>query len=475
MSACTCTVRDTARRRAGRVFFCAALALLGSGAAAAVSKPADFAYGRSLQLDGAAPVYALSLPPELYAHLLRADAGDLRVFNAAGEPVPHRLLRPAAAQAVPAPWQRLPLFAMPGDSPQALDALRIRVETTTTSSSLALQTAPSRAPLRDYLLDARALTAPLTALQLQWPAEAAEFNGRVDVEVSEDLRDWRRIVDAAPLLNLHQGEASLRETRIHCAPTRARYWRLHWHDGAWPVPLSAAQVQPAPGTVEVLRNLAQYPGQAVLGLPGVYDFDLTAQRPVDRLNLVWPQANTAVHASLYSRASPETVWQRVVSGDFYRLRSRVDAAAGEIANRDLPIEVNRDRYWQLRLSTAPGADSESAAQIVGAAAPRLQIAWLADDLQFIARGAAPFTLAYGSARIPAAPVADAAFAAVLAAAPQAVGTARVGRETALGGTAVLQPPAPPRQWATPLLWAVLLAGVAVLAGLVYRTARAAQT
>ena len=54
----------------------------------------DFAYGLPIEIADEAAIYGLELPEVVYTHVTKANLGDLRVFNAAGEVVPHSLQRP---------------------------------------------------------------------------------------------------------------------------------------------------------------------------------------------------------------------------------------------------------------------------------------------------------------------------------------------------------------------------------------------
>jgi hypothetical protein len=47
-----------------------------------------FAYGIRLNVPAGTAVAAASLPRQVYESATRSDLGDMRVFNAAGEPVP---------------------------------------------------------------------------------------------------------------------------------------------------------------------------------------------------------------------------------------------------------------------------------------------------------------------------------------------------------------------------------------------------
>ena len=57
--------------------------------------PGEFAYHRALALETDAPVFGIGLNREIYRSVTRADLGDIRVFNGAGEVVPH-IIEPSA-------------------------------------------------------------------------------------------------------------------------------------------------------------------------------------------------------------------------------------------------------------------------------------------------------------------------------------------------------------------------------------------
>ena len=63
--------------------------LAGTGAAYAAERPSDFAYGVPLEADGKEALYEVVLPASAYRGVVRADLADVRVFNGAGEVVPH--------------------------------------------------------------------------------------------------------------------------------------------------------------------------------------------------------------------------------------------------------------------------------------------------------------------------------------------------------------------------------------------------
>ena len=75
----------------------------------------DFAYGIKIDVPAGSAVAAASLPEQVYKNAFRRDLGDVRVFNAEGEPVPH-LIRYAQTQSAEAPWRSLVFFPLPQEA-----------------------------------------------------------------------------------------------------------------------------------------------------------------------------------------------------------------------------------------------------------------------------------------------------------------------------------------------------------------------
>jgi len=72
----------------------------GAGPAHAILAPQDFAYGYPIVSSSEASAYRIALPLAIYQGTVRADFGDLAVFNARGEVVPF-FIRPIPAEGQP--------------------------------------------------------------------------------------------------------------------------------------------------------------------------------------------------------------------------------------------------------------------------------------------------------------------------------------------------------------------------------------
>lgn len=430
------------------------LAVTVSGSALAADlKPTDFAYGLLVETSGDDAAYRVPLPVAVYQTAVRPDLGDLRVFNSQGEVVPYALERPdagsSAGQAVP-----LPLFHLKDTSAAALDAVRITVESG--KSAVNVQTPGSTAESAasvSYLLDARSMNVPVAGLILQWPDDAADFAGRMQVEAGDTLGQWRRIASAAPVANLHAQGEHLVERRLEVTPTQAKFWRLSWVGAEAPFGLSGVLAEPARERLEAARANLMVPGKLVSGQGREYEFDLGASPPIDRVNLELPELNTTIAVDLLSRADPKAPWRSVVRAGLYRLKS----AGTELRNGPIHIAPDSDRYWLARVDARSGG--------IGNGVPRLSVGWVAQNVVFLARGSSPYLIAYGSATVAPADMS-------LASLPKAVqiGNATAAAPTLLGGRERLRATTSV-PWRNGLLWAVLVLAAGILAAMVVRLSK----
>jgi len=423
-------------------------------ATATLSTPKDFAYRMEVTGTGETAAYRVTVPLAVYQKIVHPDLADLRVFNGNGEQVPFAIERPVAGTAAGAATA-LSLFPLKDDSDATLDAIRVTIESG--KGSINVQTgnqAQQSDRIGRYLVDGRALDVPVSALRLEWPQDAPDFAGRVNVEESDSLTDWRRVRSAAPIANLHSTADRLVEQRIEFPPTKARFWRLSWAGTAAPFTLTSVFGEPARQSVDALHASMNVAATAARSVPGEFQYDLGATVPVDRLNLELPDLNTVVDVELLSRDRPQDAWRAVRHGGFYRLKSEGE----ELRNGPVSVLPNSARYWMVR--TDPGQGG------LGKTAPRLVVEWVPHEVVFIARGSPPFYVAYGSG------VAQSA-AGSLDMLPKnvAIATAALSAPEASGGDSLLLAPAAPFPWKTPLLWLVLTVGAGVLGWMAYRLSK----
>ena len=427
---------------------------LAGAASPSGSSPQDFAYRMKVVGTGDAAAYRVALPLAVYQKITRPDLADLRVFNGSGEQVPFAIERPAAGTVSNAATA-LPLFPLKDDSGATLDAIRVTIESG--RGAINVQTgdrSPPSGRIDSYLVDGRLLDLPVAALRLEWPQDAADFAGRVRVEASDSLNDWRLVNGAAPIANLHSDAQRLVEQRVEFPPTKARFWRLSWSGAAAPFVLTAVLGEPAKQNVDAQHTSLSLAAVPTRNAPGEFEYDLGSSVPVDRVNLELPEINTVVDVELLSRARAGHGWHTVRRSGFYRLKGEAE----ELCNGPVAVPPDTDRHWLLRTDPKRGG--------LGTSAPRLVVEWVPHEVVFVARGAGPFYVAYGSATAEGAAVS-------LAVLPKnvAIVAASLSAPESAGGDSRLQPPPAPFPGKTLLLWAILIAGTGLLAWMALRLSK----
>ncbi len=357
-------------------------------AAAAAERPQDFAYGIALAVDGRAAFYQVEVPRAVYEGVARADLGDVRVFNAADEVVPHALRpRPAPAKSVPAPVGAA-LFPLRTDAPAGVEGLDLRIARSGARTTVDLRTRDGKPAggtrLVGYVADASAIDGPVRAAVLALPAKADDLMARVTLEASDDLKQWTTLAAGAAVLRLAAGGERLEQLRIEFPARKVKYLRLTWPGRAAPLELAGLAVEPGETVVEAPRQWHDVPGIAVKDGAGEFEFDLGGQLPVDRLRLGLPQPNTVAVIEILARARPADPWRHVTGATVYRL----DRDGEELKSPDIAIGGAADRHWLVKVDPRGGG--------IGSGQPVLGAGWMPHRLVFAARGAAPFQLAYGS-------------------------------------------------------------------------------
>ena len=186
-----------------------------------------------------------------------------------------------------------------------------------------------------------------------------------------------------------------------------------------------------------------------------YEYDSTAQLPVDRIRLRFHDKNTLVKATIFSRTSLQEKWHQRKKAIFYDL----DFDQAPLVQDTVPVGKTSDRYWRVEIEGDTPDDSGSI--------PIVELGWLPHELLFVARGEGTFMLAYGSAILGEEELNNNT-TGLLA---QVMGENEDGLikeatllpKMLLGGSDQLTPEPPPFPWRQWLLWGVLAMGVGIIA------------
>ena len=423
----------------------------------------EMAYGAPIQVQEDEAVQRLVLPVSVYRRVQDVGLGDLRVFNAAGEEVPFAVRlatdlrrRKTALQTIPLPF--FPLFVQ---EEQDLQDVKLNIERSAEGELITLhsgKTAALASHVGGCILDASQVTDAMHSLELHWVEARPGAVATIRVERSEDLNRWSS-VGTLPVADLQFGGHHLQRGRAQFSNLRGPYLRLSWK-GELPMQITGVSVVLRRRGVSHARQeqlLEARPSQE----RGRYDFWSPGPLPVDRVSLLLPEVNTVAQITLFSAAQSKGPWRKRHQGVVYRVQKEGQEVSSE------PIELGPTRHQHWRLQVAPNGGG------IGSQRPMLRLQWTQEELVFLTRGSAPFTLAYGSYK-----TTPARFeAGVLANLIDEGGeepwtlTATLGPEYTLGGSAALQPPPPPAPWKVYLLWLILLVGVLLLSVMTLKLVR----
>jgi hypothetical protein len=448
--------------------FC--LLLTGHPALAAPLLPGDFAYGFVLPVTDHTGIHASDLPPAVYEKALRADLGDLRVFNAAGEAVPHAVRR--VSEESRQTRQSVPFFPLPDDRRSPTTDLSLRVARNAAGTVINVDAgniAPTPPqPASSFLIDTTKLAARPTELDVQWSRPSGILT--ISLAQSSDLVHWSPLVVKAILADLIYNGGNVSSRRIVLPARPLPYIRLDCTDCREPMQLlEVTALSGTPATADQWQWLrlsetlsAEEKGARVI------EYRREAKTAVTALQLGFPAANSLLRATIESRSKAGDAWRHVAQADFYHLELQGQPLAGPLVQ----CPPNTDTHWRLRVIT-DGAGLDGNAPM-----PKLELGWRQEQVVFFARGNGPYTLAFGSARAAETPaVQDNLVLTTLQniKAESHIRQVEPGPLLTLGGEQALKPRLSTASWKKTLLWVVLVSGVLLLAFMTRTLYREMQT
>jgi len=447
-----------------RYFVLAALLLLSPSIAKATIQPSDFAYGMPISIEKGGAVYRFSVPREVYETVVLSDLNDIRIFNSAKVAVPHTLRKPRKKIEIPEIIKRLPFFPLFRTiSRTEKDNLSVRIEKDGDGTIINVESSNGETgeerTLSGYIIDASKYEKPIHKLDITWLTEEENFITTITVEYSDDLTNWSSLVPRATLARMKFSGHKINIKRIQLPVKTANYFRL-----SWPIGRKGIEVKQMLAIMQSGKPEKENIWFAISGKHKpddtktkikAYEYDSTAQLPVDRIRLRFHDKNTLVKATIYSRTSLEEEWHQWKKAIFYDL----DFDQATLLQDTVTIGQTSDRYWRVEFEGDTSGDSGSL--------PILKLGWLPHELLFVAQGEGPFMLAYGSAIIGKEELNNnttGLLAHVMGEDEDGLlKEATLLPKMLLGGSDQLTPEPLPLPWRKWLLWGVLAMGVGIIA------------
>ncbi len=429
----------------------------------------DFAAGYYLEVDQTGAFYSLELPEDVYRTVQSSALGDIRIFNAAGEVVPHEFRPVKTDPTALREKENLPFFPLfqtntPGDSAE----LSLQISRDKAGAVVNIKPAPAEAAdeqkISGYLLDLSGLKQTASELEFSWQKETDSSLFSVHIEQSDDLQRWSPLVHRATLADLQfAGEQVTRRT-VSLPRPPLKYLKLTWQESGPLLNLSGVtsysqmlQARRRHHWVSLGNGVAQEKDDRLL-----IDFATTYKLPTGSVQIRFPEINSLARLAIQSRPASGNEWRTRCEQVFYNL----SFAGTSIENEPCRFPATADPLWRVVVQ------QDGAGLRTGHGALTLQLGWPSRELLFVGRGEPPYLLAFGSGRLAQQGAQPSQSQGMLLqtittqSPSPVIGYATIGKRILLGGDAALQSPVKPPPWKKWLLWAVLLLGVGLLAYMV---------
>ncbi len=347
----------------------------------------DFAYSATLS-DAKSSLREMILPTSVYQEMHREDLGDLRVFNADGQPVPHQFSESAVLDLS----QQYSLDFYPLNRQQAADTRNIRViikqkadEQTLNINQQINQQNSAISNEYQYIIEnskAKINNSSLCRLKLRWEQPRASMVLGLKLESSDDLHSWKSLSHDSSVSKLNYSGSELIRDELRFSCTTQKYLRLTWLK-----PEQGVQLKRVNGIYS--KKGEEQTQWHSLGKPsynknGEWLFDSNVVAAFSQIELNAPQDGLLYKGMLYSRKTNNDTWRRRVAITQYKL-----TLGDSTFNSDaLKIRAISDRHWKLVLSNE--------AKFTEAQLPEIRIGWEPKKLLFLAQGKAPFKIAFGN-------------------------------------------------------------------------------
>ncbi len=411
-------------------------------------------------------VQTVLLPAEVYRSCTSPDLSDIRVYNGAGEEIPHAMRPWMQTSSEEAQVFDLPYFPIYGEAEEIAGAFALELKRGPEGEVLAVQSGPStnrEQPLIAHVIDALRIPRPIRSIEVDWVPGKEDFLAAFSLESSSDLATWQVIVPHASFASLSRDDAQLEQRRVEFPPCSQPYLRLRWIGKA--LPRTIAQVRATGVQHHGLPERRSVRLRGIARQDAAHTFDFMGPGPLRPIavQVHLPQPNSLVQATVEQATSEQGPWRTAITTQFFRLNGEV-----EHQNAAYPIEPGASTHWSLRVEPNGGG--------LGQGTPVLELFYYPHQLAFLARGEGPYTLTYGSYGAPSSDFKWSDIQPMLLAQKDfPAQSVSLHRQHELSGSAALKAPAPPSTtFKRAILWAVLIAGVALLGWLSLRLIRQLQ-
>lgn len=349
---------------------CAGMLLLSIGASTFGASPSDYAFGLDLTpTDDQSGAFGFRTPlaDVIYEQTTSANLKDVAVFNADGTLVPFVIHRIDTEVEV---WEGLPLFTLDGKSVDAEGRVTVTtaVATVTVDGQSPIENSASANARPSFIIDTRSYRQPVRELKLAWAGATENLTVAVRIEASNDLNRWYSVGEGT-LASLAGGDNKLLRDTLIIQRDNSDYLRIT------PIDMPPPGWEIITADVRSTEYITPNPRSRSLTPDSRGRFEMNGQFPIASMSLSVPYQTYAAEVTVYSRSAPKQEWNYRGTHVFAKTTSMAE-----------PMRLHRvtDRYWKIE-SAQPLPNDYS-----------VTVTWHPHELFFLAQGAPPYTLAFGS-------------------------------------------------------------------------------
>lgn len=435
-----------------------------------VEQPQDYGWGSELTVANAAPWYRVELPLNVYQQTAWPDLRDVRVFNHQGEAVPFSLVAQTATQPAPEPINmrlfKLDTVAGPADqqASRKRDTVFLRSKNGT---EIRLEGEDPEESGQSYLLmlpENEGQSHTLSQLRLAWEKPAGNWQGKVSVFVSSDLRYWRPLTREVPLMDLAGGDDRLKVDQFDLdltIPADEKRYLLMVFDTKTPqITLTGVTaISEAPELANRTVSLVAK-GEKTSSTEAILQWE--QPQPLASLTIEL-QEEGVLPANISWRTAADGEWQPLTKQVIYRLKG---STSGSLVMPTLPVQG-------IRISALNAHIPDTLPEVTGQRDSQ--------TLVFNAQGKGPFMLAWGNKSAQSSAVSlDMLIPAELRknGGLENADVAQAQEKITLGGEVRMKASTPVERQnllQTSLIWMALILGVAVLVWMALKLWREVQS
>ena len=368
----------------------------------------DFAYTAKLS-NAKTSLRQINLPIDVYSKMYRNDLGDLRIFSAEGQLVPHQVTR--AENLISTQIQNLTFY--PFNKEQANDAGNINIEINQSTGKQQLKINQSlnfmdekNSTEYQYIIENNQFDngksqsknqnnyPALCKMKLYWKQSIPSLILGLKLESSSDLQRWNSLSSILNISRLNYADSQLVRDEIEFRCTSEPYLRLTWvkqedeQDLKQDNKITLTSIQGFYTQKDANQIQWKQFSQPKYNEDGHWLFESDVVAPIVKMEFKTPQTGLFYKGALFSRDNKEQKWRYRQQITQYNL----NLGDSDLHSNPFVLSGVNDRYWKFE----PSIETKFTATQL----PEINAAWLTNKVLFIAQGSEPFQLAFGNPNIP---------------------------------------------------------------------------